>query len=413
MQAGRPALSYSTEVPAIEFDTTGVVLPSESDILSGVQSDMDTAFGGGLNASLTTPQGQLATSQTAIIAEKNSEIAYICNQVDPLYASGRFQDAIGRIYYMDRKAASSTMVTCNLTGITGTIIPSGTQAQDTSGNSYTLMAQVTIGSTGTSQGVFENTVTGPVSCPAGTLTKIYQGIDGWDSVTNPSDGVLGADVETRTAFEYRRKNSVALNSQGTPAAVYAAVFAVDGVTDCYVIDNPLPTIVESGSTNYPLDPHSIYVAATGGTAADIAEAIWDKKAPGCNYNGNTTVTVADSNYSYPQPSYSVKYNIPTPTPILFDIKLVNQTSLPSDIVSLVQTAVIAQFNGTNGATPARIGALIMAPSFYSAIIGVSTSVLIDSVLIGTSSANSMSVQMGIDQEPTISASNIAVTLVSA
>ena len=85
----------STAVPPVQFTLEGVVLPTDAAILAGVQSDINTAFGGGVNPGLSTPQGQLASSETAVIAEKNSEIAYIANQVDPQYAQGRFQDAIG------------------------------------------------------------------------------------------------------------------------------------------------------------------------------------------------------------------------------------------------------------------------------------------------------------------------------
>ena len=122
---------------------------------------MNAAFGGGLNPALETPQGQLASSQTAVIADKNSEIALIVNQVDPLYASDRFQDAIGRIYFLDRKPATATAVTATLGGLSGTVVPAGTFAQDTSGNTYVLLGDVTIGAGGTVSSSWQNIATGP------------------------------------------------------------------------------------------------------------------------------------------------------------------------------------------------------------------------------------------------------------
>ena len=47
-------------VPPIVFTDAGVVLPTEAAVLAGVQSDYDSAFGGGLNPALNTPQGLLA-----------------------------------------------------------------------------------------------------------------------------------------------------------------------------------------------------------------------------------------------------------------------------------------------------------------------------------------------------------------
>ena len=60
----------ATNVPAPTFGPTGFVAPAESAILAGVQADQQAAFaaaGIALNPSLTSAQGQLATSLTAII----------------------------------------------------------------------------------------------------------------------------------------------------------------------------------------------------------------------------------------------------------------------------------------------------------------------------------------------------------
>ena len=46
------------------------------------------------------------------------------------------------------------------------------------------------------------------------------------------------------------------------------MFDVDNVLDCYIIDNPTGAAVLTGSTNYSVAAHSIYVAAVGGTDAE-------------------------------------------------------------------------------------------------------------------------------------------------
>lgn len=380
-------------------------------MLAGVQEDINYAFGGGVNPALNTPQGQLASSTAAIISEKDSEIAYVCNQVDPQYATGRFQDAIARIYFLTRKPATSTVVSCVLTGLSSAVVKAGTLARDTSGNTYVLLADVTIGSGGTAMSSWANIDTGPIPCPAGTLTQVYQAVAGWDAVSNPTDGALGQNVESQQEFEFRRQQSVAINGRGTVQAINGAVFNVANVLDCYVIDNPSGSTVLKGSTNYPLAPHSVYVAVVGGNAQDVADAIWSKKDTGCDYNGNTTATVIDDSYDYPQPSYTVKFEIPAALPILFAVQIVNDPSLPPNIVTLIKNAIIAQFNGTNGSQRARIGSLVLALSYYGAIAGAAPNVRLISVLVGTSAATDPSVQVGIDQSPSISAGNISVTLV--
>ena len=426
----------TTNVPPIQFTTTGVVIPAESDILAGAQTDIDTAFGGGTNPALNTPQGQIASSESAIIADKNSQIAYICNQIDPQYASGRFQDAIGRFYMMTRQPGTSTQVMCILSGTVGAPIPAGTLAQDTSNNSYSLMAVVTIGSDGTALGLFQNILPGPIPCPDNTLNVVYQAVIGWDAVNNPTlagpmpSAALGRNVETRAEFEYRRQNSVAGNGHGTTMAIYGALFGEPGVTDCYCYDNASGVTVDYGATNYPLAPHSFYAAVVGGADADIANAIWSKKDVGASYSawpnwpggstvpGDGTVTsvaVTDpSGYNYPPPSYMVSFVRPASLPILFAVSIVNSSYLPSNIVALIESAIIARFNGTDGrddSTIERIGSMILATRYFVAVAGASTNVQILSVLIGTSTPTLTSVLVGIDQSPTVSAGNISVVLV--
>lgn len=399
----------ASSVPQISFTPAGLVLPTEAAVLAGVQADINAAFGGGVNPALETPQGQLASSEAAVIADKNAEVALIVNQIDPQYADGRFQDAIARIYYLTRKPATSTSVTATLGGVASTVIPAGTLAQDTGGNTYSLTANATIGVGGTVNAEFQNIATGPIPCPASSLIKVYQSISGWDTITNSADGTLGQDVETREDFEFRRKNSVAINAKGTPESIYAAVFAVDNVLDAYVIDNPTGVAVNTGATNYPVLAHSVYIAVVGGIDADIAAAIWSKKDLGCDYNGNTSASVTDtSGYSYPYPTYTVKFERPGPLAIKFAVSIVNSPSLPSDIVTLTKNAIVARFNGTDGTARERIGSTIFASRYYGAVPGSASLI---SILIGTSSATLTQVSVGIDQKPTLSTSDIAVTLI--
>lgn len=418
----------STNIPPIQWTTTGVVLPTDAEILTGAQADIDAAFGGGTNPALNTPQGQIASSESAIVSDKNSNIAYIANQVDPQYSEGRFQDAIGRIYFMTRKPAQSTVVICTIGGVPGAYVPAGSLALDTSENVYQLLGAVNIGTGGTVQAEFANVATGPIPCYAGTLTKIYKTVPGWDTITNAADGILGVDVESPQAFELRRQNSVAANSHGTPDAIFAAVYGVSGVLSCYVKDNPSGSTVNYGSTNYPLAPHSIYIAAVGGTASAIAQAIWTAKDGGCSYSafpdypaGSTvpgqgsveTVVVYDERPQYAPnyPSYGVSFVIPASVPVYFSVNLATAANLPSNYVTLIQNAIIGQFNGDNNNTPAQIASLILSGSYYGPIIVAVPGIQIASISVGlAASPTGYDVQMGIDQEPTLSAADITVTV---
>lgn len=404
----------TTNVPAVEFTPTGLVVPTDAEILAGVTADNNAAFGGNLNPSLETPQGQLATSQAAVISNSYAALAEFVNQVDPDTADGFMQDAIARIYFLDRSPGAPTAVLCDCVGLFGTIIPVGAQAQDTSGNRYVCTEATTIPVSGTASGVpFANIVNGPVPCPSDTLTTIFQAIPGWDTVNNPSGGVLGRFVETRAAFEFRRRQSVALNARGSLPSIYAAVFDVPDVLDVYVAENVTNATVPFGSTNFDLVAHSLYVAVVGGDTQAIGEAIWRKKDVGCNYNGNTTVTVEDdSGYSPPVPTYDVTFEIPDPLPIFFNVRIAASADVPADIVALTKAAIIAAFNGADGSQRVRIGSLILASKFVAPVSAIGPTVSILSIEIGTSGPGALdSILAGIDQAPTVDAGDITVTLV--
>lgn len=405
-------MAYTTTVPSISFTANGVVIPAESDILNGVLTDMNAAFDGNMSKSLSSPQGQLAQSLTAIVGAKNDQIAYIANMVNPDTAEGRWQDAIGRIYFIDRIAASGTLVTGTCAGLVGTVIPAGSIAQDTNGYDYASLSDATISASGTVDVDFQCLTTGPIGCPVGALNTIYKAVTGWESVTNASAGTPGIDVESRADFEYRRKNSVATNALSSVPSIRAAVLAVPNVLDAYVIDNSTNAAVTVGATSYSVAANSVYVAVSGGSEADIAQAIWGKKSLGCSYNGNTTYTLTDESGGVtPYPTYDVTWETPAALPVYFAIDIVNSPALPSNITSFIKQAIVDAFAGTDGGSRARIGATLYAGRYYAGVSATDENVEILSIALGTSaSPTGTSLAVGIDQRPTLDAVNIAVTL---
>src|SRR5271170_532344 len=99
----------TTNVPQPTWNTsTGFQIASSAAILVGRQADYSGAFNAVLNFNLNTPQGQLTSSDAAIIFNAQSLFVYYTQQTDPAYASGRMQDAIGRIYGQTRNPALPT-----------------------------------------------------------------------------------------------------------------------------------------------------------------------------------------------------------------------------------------------------------------------------------------------------------------
>lgn len=405
----------TTTVPNPTLTAAGWTMPAESDILTAVLNDLNSAFGGEFEVDyvtypsvLSTPQGQLASTLAAIIADKNRQFLQLVNQVDPLYSFGRMQDAIGKIYFMSREPAIPTTVVATCTGAVGTVIPANAQAKDLSGNLYVCPAGGIVGGGGTVSLTFENVVAGPIPCGINTLTKIYVQTPGWDTITNPAIGALGRSVETPLQFELRRANSVALNGSGSVQSIYAAVFSSGASllptpimpTDVFVTENTLATTATISGVF--MVANSIYVSVVGGDDQSIADAIWSKKSSGSNYNGGTTVTVTDL-INPGSPTYQVKFQKAASLPIFISVNLVPDVNLPGNIATLVKDAIVASW------ATIHIGGAVYASKFYGAIQAVDPAVQIISVFVGIISPGTLlSVGCTIAEYPTIDPVNITV-----
>lgn len=411
--------TISTSVPDVTITENGLTVPEIADVLSGRLTDLVTALsvnntsGIAPSSSLSSPQGQIAMSDTEIVAQVYDKLLVLFNQINPDYATGRFQDGIGQIYFMTRIAGAGTVVTATVTGAAGTQIPVGSTAIDTNGYIYATTSIATIPASGSIDVDFTNQTNGPIPCAVGSLNTIYRAVAGWDAVYNSNAGVVGTDVESRIAFETRRKDSVYRGSRNQDGSVRAALLATNGVLDSYVWSNRTDSVVNKGTTSFPVKAHSIYIAVYGGSDADVAESIFQTYNPGANLNGDTTYTVVDTTYEPPKPQYVMQWQRAIATPVYFRVTIDGDLNPPSDITSQVQTVIQNAFNGlVDGIPKARIGSTISASRFYAPVIAIdSSSVSILSLTVSLDNSTfGASVTMGIDQVPTISASNIVVTL---
>ena len=413
--------TVNTSVPQPTFSLTGIQLPTEAAVLSGVIVDLNAAFGNNLTfySSAGTflpsrPQSQIATTQTAVINDAMGLLVYLAAQFDPATALGRIQDGIASINFLTRKSATFTSVECILTGAVDTPIAAGVKAQDTSGNIYANAGAVKIGPDGTVSATFNCTTPGAIECAAGTLNEIYQIVPGWDSITNPSDGVTGTPQESRSDFEARRQQSVSANGTGTTGALLAAVKSVSGVIDAYVADNNLATSATIGGVTVPA--HGILVSVSGGTDADLAKAIWSKRAAGTPMAGGTTVTVQDDMNGYlpPYPETAITFQRATGTPVYIKVTLTSSDDIPQDAATQIQTAALSTFNGTGSAATnlERINSTVYGSSFVADISALGTWARIISVQVSLDGATySDTVSVNATEIPTLTASNI--TMVTA
>lgn len=377
----------STNVPQITITPNGIVVPDESLILAGVQADLNVAFGGTLTFSTSdgsptnpTPQGQLATSESAIIGDCYAVFAWYVSMVDPATSQGRIQDGIGRIYYMTRIAGAPTLQPVSCMGLPGVVIQPASLILDDSGVLWLASTGGTIGVSGTVVVNFQCSVDGPT--PAPESFTIYQAITGWDAVSPSGDAVLGRLVETPQQFEQRRQLSVASNSNQILDSIQGTVLALPGVLDAYCYDNSSSSPVTVGGVT--IAGNSIYICVLGGDENDVAFGIWSKKGPGCGYTGNTAVLITDPNPAYnpPAPTYTVTFEVPTVTAFALLVTLKNNIAIPASALTQIQAAIVNAFAGLDGGTRAKIGSTVFAARYYSDVLALGPWAQIISIKLG-------------------------------
>ena len=396
---------------AIVFDpVTGITVESAETVLNAIGADWQNAFAGSglapLDIDPATPAGQLIATEAALVQAKDSEILFLANQFNPLTAEGRWQEALGKIYFISRKVAEPTVVVCTCGGLYNTVIPAGSIVQNTDGYQLRSLDAATIPASGTVDIEFEVTEAGPISIAAGTVTKIITVIPGWDTVTNAAAGVLGRDEETQTEFETRRYNSVALNAHGSVSAIQGAISNVDGVLDCKVLENS--TNSTQTLLGVSVDAHSICVCVYGGDGTDIAEAIYRKKDAGCGTTGGVTVTYTDPDFN--NATYSYKILRPVVTDVKMAVTIKNTGSTPASIVDDIKAALIADFYGQGENARVGCGQTLYASRFYPVVINAGTSDFVSlTVALGTGAFGSY-IDINANREPQLVESNITVTI---
>lgn len=396
-------------VPSIEITEQGVVAPPTSEVVSGFWDIFVNAFGGDLNTAMSTPQGQLVTSLSAMTQDERNQIIKLINMIDPRYSEGVYQDAIAYIYFLTRKKAIPSIASIEFTGLNGSVIPKGFLLVDENNNQWKASNAYTIGISGIVTGFVESVTLGEISASPNTINRIVVALSGLDRVNNPSAAIVGTTEERPQDFELRRSESVSANSTLVDSAVRGTIANLPDVVDVWVQSNNSSTTTTFGKTNYPVERNSILVSVVGGDDYDIAWNILVKAGTGCgiDVNGNTPVTVYDTD-SYPvtPPSYDIKFLRPTLTNVYFRLTIEdiskmsyqNELTIKSTLLNALKT----------GATKARIAQVLRAVQYVAPIANAVSLSIISLEVSLDGSAWSDFLEFGVDQFPTSDESLITV-----
>lgn len=390
-------------IPEITITDNGYSVPTTEQINAGVWTVLRGALGDNLSQVQGTPQYQLATSFTAIIRDSYDKLVQLANQYDPRYANGIYQDAIGDLYFMQRKMATHSVAPVTFTGLNGVVIPTGFLLQDVAGNIWETTGVSNIGNTGAVTGQAVCQTAGAIEANVNSITTIISALSGLDSVTNNDSAVAGYAEEDRADFELRRQESVALNGKMTDAATRGAVLALPNVVDCYVRSNPTDATITVGETNYPLIRNSIAVSVVGGVDYDIAEQALIKAGTGCSFNGNTPITVYDNTYPNSPIPYDIKILRPDFLDVYIQVTVLDISKVTVQDQTAIKNSILAGLS--TGNLKARIGGTIIPAAYMCGL----PSVGIVSLKVSTDNTTWLDkLTVGIDQYPSVDQFRISI-----
>ena len=394
---------------ALVWSDRGVTAQETAEIRSEIATRWKQAFQTSdeapeLITDAETPAGQLIDGETALVAEKDTELLQLANGFNPQTATGVFQDALAEIYFLERKTAEPTYVTCQCKGLQGTTIPYGAVVQDTEGNTFYNTVPGTIDNTGVYETTFRCSEYGEIEVGAGAVTKIITVIPGWDSVTNEEAGIIGREMETQAEFESRRYDSVSKNAHGTAASVQGTVGDLDDVIAAVCAENRSHSAVEKYGVTIP--DHSIYLSVYGGDAEEIAYAVYAKLGGGCGMAGNTEVTITDPTTGAEATIY---FEVPTTVAIGLKVTYVPTASTPTTIEDDIREAVLENFNGQTATYGrAKMGDDIYATRFVSDVIAAGVENLVSVQISYDGGEYGDSISIPLDRMPTLDEADIVI-----
>lgn len=319
--------------------SNGLQVSTNTELVNNLVSAFQEIYGDDISVDQNSPDGQMLN----IIGQGQTDIrellVQLYNSFDPDNCSGRLLDERCAINNVFRKGGTFTTVditivtdrTVSLQGLDADfndVNATGYTIQDNAGNQFILVNSQNL-TAGTHSVLFRAKDVGRVETTIGTITTPVTIVLGVVSVNNPSAPVsLGENQETDTALKIRRRQSVSIGSSGYLNGLLATVLQLNGVTDAALYEN-----YTNVTNSLGIPPHCIWLVVEGGSAADIANAMYTKKSYGCNMKGEITYTIiTPSNQQFvaqwdepkTQPIYMKFVLQATKTGVVFDVERIKQ-----------------------------------------------------------------------------------------
>jgi uncharacterized phage protein gp47/JayE len=307
------------------IDSTGFNMPTYQNIVDQLVSDAQTIFGTDIYLEEDSQDYQWISAVADIIYDSFLTSQMVYNSRGPSTAIGSALDIIVKMNGIKRKPPVYSTCPVVLSGVANTTITNAI-IQDTNKNKWTLPSSIILDSTGSALVTATCQTAGPISAAAGDINQIMTPTYGWTSVTNNVAATVGSYTETDAQLRARQALSTVLPSQSILEGLKGSIASITGVGRYKVYEN------DTGSTDSnELPPHSITSVVEYGYDSDIAQTIFNKKAPGVSTNGTTSVAITDQ--------YGVDTTINFSRPTYVDIDVVVNVKQLSGYTTDITTAI--------------------------------------------------------------------------
>jgi len=380
---------------AVTYGVTekGFVRKPLSVIVESINARFTAAFGSTFDVSPESPDGQVIgiVANEASLCWEQAQLAY--NAYRPGAVEGVGLDAICELNRTERYVNRPTQVTVYCEGASGTVVPAGSLVGD---GTHEFKTDLDVVLPGDVTAICQTA--GEIYVAPGTVTKIITtGIEGWESVNNPEEGMTGVIYESDPKLRARRDRTLASSSTATAEAIYANLASLD-LEYVRVRDNDTTSPIGNQPAN------SIYVVVDGGTVNDIARKIYTAKPGGVPTYGKIETKIKDSK-GYEKTIY---FSRTSKVPVFFDIsvkRLPTANLSSNDVVVSIQNAVQAYVDAL------QPGAPIVWSYVVPAILSATSGIQIDSLKVGLSDDEMglETLEMDIDQRASTETANITVT----
>lgn len=379
----------------------GVITADTSAIRADFEAAYKNALGADLNTDISTPQGQLIMNDTKMLAGVMNEVVNVANSFSVYTSVGQELDIAAAFFGYYRKTGMKTVVPGVLSGLAGTCVPAGSMVGG-GDNSFALLDETVIGENGTAQAQFQCTEPGAVPCVAGTLDTIITPVQGWDGISNQTDGILGFETESDNAFRNRiTANWLNIRAKSMIGAIHDNIAALQDVVSVVCRENSSDkSAVIDGVT---LKPHSVFICVLGGSGTDIARELTFKKTIGAGTNGSTQVSYYDEMTDY---NYIYQIRRPDFADIKVQIEYASNCYTPADAETKIKEALM-QYIREN---PFKIGQTISGYSMAKALKEINYFDLLSlKVAFADQTEFGDFIRLTVEQAAVLSLENITVT----